>query len=284
MNAGNARKAGAALLLSLFFAAFLGAQQPASALLPTKDSFAEFLSLVKKLKERKQGDTVMSADDGDVNLFQALVESNRDEAVLMLARAFKEGAPDLDYSYNNVFKNPIAIAYRAHKLDLVRKLAELDPRLVNLEDTSLESAGPVPFAPCVEADDLDTLKFFISKGADLKTNEVLHIKGDYMFVNNLLTISPSARMTEFLKKQGLPTVYYYPNAHDTSCLDDKVRMRKEPSTEAAILAVLGKGEALRALGYTFAVSTIGGESSRWILVERKGVKGWVFGPFVNTEF
>jgi len=284
MTADHVRKTASAILFMLIFAAFVGAQQPASAMLPKKDSYADFLSLVHQLKARKDSGADLNIDDSGANLFQALLDANRDDALLMLARAFKEVAPDLDYCYNNVFKNPIALAYRAHRLDLVKTLANLDPRLVNLEDTSLESAGPVPFALCVESDDLETLQFLMSKGADLKTNEVIHMKGEFIFLSNLLTISPSARMTEFLKKQGLPTAYYFPNAHDTGCLDDKVRMRKEPSTDAAILAVLGKGEPLKALGYTYMQATIGGTSSRWILVERKAVKGWVFGAFVNTEF
>jgi hypothetical protein len=258
--------------------------QPASTLLPARDSYPDFVALVRQLDDRKRSGADLSVDDGDVNLFQALLDEKRYDAVLMLAKAFKETAPDLDYGYDNVFKNPIALAYKAKRLDLVKKLAAFDPKLVNLEDTSLESAGPVPFAPCVENDDLATLQFLISKGADLKSGEAVHVRGDAPFASNLLTISPSARMTEFLVKQGLPTVYYYDPAHDTTCLDDKVRMRKEASTDAPILAVLAKGEPLKALGYTYAQATIGGDTDRWIFVERKGVKGWVFGTFVNTEF
>ncbi len=273
MTARLTRPAAATLALVLIFTAVLAAQQPASSLLPSRDSYQDFLSLVKTLKERKQNPNYINADDGDVNLFQALIDAKRDDAVLMLAKAFKEAAPDLDYSYKNVFKSPVAMAYKAKRPELVRKLVDLDPRLVNLQDSGLESGGPVPFAGCVEADDLETLRYFIAKGADLKSGEAVHVKGEVLFVSNLITISPSARMTDFLKKQGLPTVYYLSTARSTACLDDKVRMRKDPSTDAPILAVLAKGEPLSALGYSYAQATIGGTTSRWI-----------FGAFVDMDY
>jgi hypothetical protein len=52
-------------------------------------------------------------------------------------------------------------------------------------------------------------------------------------------------------------------------------MRREPSTDSAILAVLGKGEPLKALGYSYTTATIGDEYSPWVLVECKKITGWL---------
>jgi hypothetical protein len=274
----------AAIALIILCAEALGAQQPASALLPTRDEYSDFVALIRTLRDRKQGAADPVADQGDIDLFEALLAAGREDGVALLARAYKEIAPDLKYCYNSEFRNPVALAYKAKRLDLAKRLLDLDPGLANMEDFSPQSTGPVPFAACVEAGDLETLRYFVSKGADLKAGEAVRVKGEAMFASNLLTISPSARMGEYLTKHGVPTTLAFPSPRATRCLDDKVRMRKEPNTDSAILAVLAKGEALLALGYGYAAATIGGVTSRWISVERKGQRGWVFGAFVETDF
>jgi len=65
--------------------------------------------------------------------------------------------------------------------------------------------------------------------------------------------------------------------------DDKVNLRKSPSTDAAIVTTLGKNALFDIIDRTETPQTIGGKSARWyrILLDDGKTAGWIFGGFIK---
>ena len=65
-------------------------------------------------------------------------------------------------------------------------------------------------------------------------------------------------------------------------IDDHVNIRKDPSTQAAILMQIGRGTSVFVLGQTDKPETIAGKSAVWYHVRLwDRTEGWVFGAFLD---
>jgi len=61
-----------------------------------------------------------------------------------------------------------------------------------------------------------------------------------------------------------------------------LRLREEPLQKAKIIAHLRRGSVLEILSRTEAKETIDGDSSYWYQINFGGLRGWVFGAFLQV--
>jgi hypothetical protein len=61
-----------------------------------------------------------------------------------------------------------------------------------------------------------------------------------------------------------------------------LRLREEPLQKAKIIAHLRRGSVLEILSRTEAKETIDGDSSYWYQINYGGLRGWVFGAFLQV--
>jgi SH3-like domain-containing protein len=60
-----------------------------------------------------------------------------------------------------------------------------------------------------------------------------------------------------------------------------LRMRTEPSKSAAVLDGLTKGTVVEVLSSTEKEETIENETSYWFRIDMEGLKGWIFGAYLE---
>lgn len=213
--------------------------------------------------------------------FDYLIENGRFEHALMLLKAYKDVDPKTDYKFDGTFTNPVGLAYRAGRLDIVKQMVALDKRLLDMCNETGSYFGAVPVAYAVSTNDLDTVKYFFSQGADPKTMYVFDRRADIEYESNLFNLSKTKEMDELLTASGTPEAYLYDQPWQTFCVDNRVRVRSAASTESEVLALIDKGQKLSVLGYRFRFETIGEKTDTWFLIDWKGRKAWVFGTFVD---
>jgi len=61
-----------------------------------------------------------------------------------------------------------------------------------------------------------------------------------------------------------------------------LRLRQEPLEGSAILAHVRRGEVLEIISRTEIKETLDGETAYWYLVSYGGLRGWVFGAFLEV--
>jgi hypothetical protein len=250
---------------------------------PEKDNYQAYVKYVRDLQAFYNSD----ADKQDVfawEPFSDLVKAGRDEGAFQLAKAMRDTISDGSYAVNSeAFTNPVNLAYKAGRFDLVKRLIGMDSRLAGMHDDYDESQGLTPLATAVANDDIKWAQAFLDAGADLNTEYVEGKKGGGGYPANLFTISKSKAMDDFLAGKKLKTLFVLESPAEGSCNDDNVRMRSEPGTQGAVLAKLMKGEKISVLAVTFKRDTVGDCTSCWVKVSCKGQIGWVFQEFVQCD-
>lgn len=292
MNEARSRAAGCAPLLRIAAAALIflaalpasGQDAPSAPSIPypAKD---DYQSYVKYIKDIKSSFLDKPHNLGAWEPFAGLVQAGRDEGVLQLAKVLRDTMPDAKYSLvDGGFENPVNLAYKAGRFDLVKRLISLDKGLLELPDAGMESFGLVPLAEAVTRDDLPWTKAFLDAGASLDTEYVEYQKGGGGYPKNLFTVSKSKAMDDLLASRKLKTAFVLESPADGSCNDDNVRMRSEPGTQGAVLAKLMKGDKFSVLASTYKRDTIGDYPGCWVKVSFKGQVGWVFQQFVRCDY
>jgi hypothetical protein len=169
----------------------------------------------------------------------------------------------------------------------MKRIVEAVPELLNAGDRYQRSAGPALAALVVRRDDLDSLKYLAAKGVDLQTLGVVeeaYTYPSYFFASNLITISPSKRITDYLVSKGVPDFYdvtqtycYCPPGSPPKgyCLQDSgVYLRKSPSPTAPARALIPKDGCFELLGYSFSDTLLAGGRSRWVKAKYQGKVGF----------
>lgn len=62
-----------------------------------------------------------------------------------------------------------------------------------------------------------------------------------------------------------------------------LRMRQEPLEKGSILAHVRRGEVLEIISRTETKETLDGQSAYWFLVSYGGLRGWVFGVYLDVQ-
>lgn len=245
--------------------------------IPTATKYEDFKKLVQTIKAESEQRYLTF----DVNVFDVLLKANRNNEVLWLAKAYHEYWPEGDFACPvksgsvELVENPVNLAYRLGRDEVVRGLLEIEPALVNLRGRVHVYFLLPPLAEAVKKADTAWVREFLVRGA--KVDVVVAPEGLPM---NLLSISPTPEIDQILLDHHVETVGTWDEPFPSRCLDNHVRLRKDPSTTSAVLAQINKDEPLQILGYTFKVFTIGTQSGRWMHVNYQGTVGWVFQAFV----
>ena len=184
--------------------------------------------------------------DEDWDAFSELLAAGRVEGVYLLAKAFHEAAP--------------------------RKL------YWTIESGPFQFRNPISLAY--------KAKNFLDAGANLRTYFVEYLKDEnpQFYTSNLLSVSRSPRMDQFLVSRGLPTICEANSPGDATCNDSNVRFRSSPSTDGKVIASLNKGDKVEVLGYTYKTYTIGQYSGRWVKARFKDQVGWVLQAFLEGPY
>lgn len=250
----------AAALLFLAWAALGAAAQDAQAAppipYPEKDTYDSYVKYVRDIQAFFLNDANKQAFLY-WEPFEDLVKAGRDDGVLLVAQVMRDKHPDEDYSaVKGTFRNPISLAYLAGRFDLARRLIAFDKRMVRLHDSFDDGEGREPVAEAVSSDDLQWTQAFLDAGADINTEYVDEARNIGAIPENLLSISRSKAMDDFLLGRKIKTVYAFEQPADGSCNDDNVRMRSDPGLQGKVIGKLMKGDQLVVVAATYKFDVI----------------------------
>jgi hypothetical protein len=250
---------------------------------PAKDTYDAYVKYVHDIQA-----FFLSDANGKAFLywepFLDLVKAGRDDGVLLLAQVMRDKHPDEEYQVvKGTFRNPISAAYLEGRFDLVRRLIAFDRRMVRMHETFDDGDSREPLAEAVDKDDIKWAQTFIDEGADVNTTFVNEARNIGAIPENLLSVSRSKAMDDFLIGKGIKTVYTFTEPMDGSCNDDNVRLRSDPGVQGKVIGKLMKGDTLAVLATTYKMDVIDSNGGRWYKVGYKGRIGWVFSQFVECE-
>ena len=288
MNPKGAKKMAFIFRVTFVFGLFvsvsagLPAQNDVSALFPypLSDTYEGYTQYVKSFSESRSDTNIPI----DWEPFRGLIQAKRYDGVYLLTRALHDLAPEKNYCLGGgLFINPINLAYEAKQFDLVLKLIAFDKALVSLPDAGIQAYYLEPLATAVVNNDTRWAEIFLKAGADVNTGYVKNSRNG-SYPANLLTVSPSKEMDEFLLKRNIHSMFVLETPQEGKCNDDDVRLRSDPGVKGKILGKLMKGDTFKVLATTYKLDTIGTLSGSWVEVSFNDQIGWIFEPFVSCDY